>query len=92
MDFRAIPLTEQFHHRADGGDAFALGDDEGDQRLPGILPQNANACAGLGSQLQKGILRRNGPADVPIVPVQIEIRAPDVFPGILVAAHLVGNL
>ena len=54
--------------------------------LPGVLPQNSDACAGLCGQSQEGILRRNGLADVLIIPGQIEIGTPDTFPGVLITA------
>ena len=47
---------------------------------------------GLGSLIQEGVLRRNGLADVLVVPAQIEIGLPDALPGIRIAAYLVGFL
>ncbi len=55
LNGRPIPLAQQLHHRADGWDALALGDDEGDQRLPGVLAQNADARPSLGGLAQKGV-------------------------------------
>ena len=75
--FAAVPLAEELHHGTDGRDAFALGDDEGDQCFPGVLAQNADTGADLGGLRQEGVLRRDGVADVPVIAVQIEVWPPD---------------
>ena len=59
---------------------FALADDKGNQHLPGVLAQNADARPGPGRCAKVGILFGHRGADGRIIAVQIKIAVPEALP------------
>lgn len=62
---------------ADGRDAFALGDDEADEHLPGVLAQNAQPGAVAAGRLQVGVPFEAAGPEGRIVGIQVKISPPE---------------
>ena len=77
---RTVPGTQRFHASLNGRDIFALADDKGNQHLPGVLAQNADARPGPGRCAKVGILFGHRGADGRIIAVQIKIAVPEALP------------
>ena len=77
---RTVPGTQRFHASLNGRDIFALADDKGNQHLPGVLAQNADARPGPGRCAKIGILFGHRGADGRIIAVQIKIAVPEALP------------
>ena len=77
-NFFSVPLTERLQAPADPGDVIVLGNEEADDGLPQVLPQDPDAAAAADGGSEEGILRVYRPADRSIVPAQIKIAVPEV--------------
>ena len=88
----AAQCTEPLYARADGGDAFALRNDKGDQHLPGILPENPQSCAGLCRCTKEAVCFGNAVNRAGIIVRDIEICRPARLKGLLGAGKRYGGI
>ena len=74
----AIPLCQELHIPSDTPDVILLGDDEGDDHLPQVLPEDADAPAKVRRPDKVGV-RRVYPLLVrPVIFLQVKIGAPEI--------------
>ena len=74
----AIPLCQELHIPSDTPDVVLLGDDEGDDHLPQVLPEDADAPSKIRRPDKVGV-RRVYPLLVrPVIFLQVKIGAPEI--------------
>ena len=71
-------LRQRLHAAADPGDILVLGDDEGDQHLPGILTQDADPFFPVGCCPEERIFNGVNPlTDAAVVFVKVKVPVPE---------------
>lgn len=74
--------AELFHRAADGGNRFPLGNNEGDEHFPGVLPEDPDSFAVTGRFREERVFGRNLISQGSVVKGQVEIGLPDVIPDV----------
>ena len=73
---RPAARAQRLHARLNGGNALSLGNQKTDQRLPWVLPEDAQAPAGAGCVRKKLILAGGLALDGLVVRIQVKVGAP----------------